>query len=285
MANNPMPGMRCPIDSVAMEPLFSATVLGRHAADYFQCPECRLIQVAEPHWLAEAYASVIAATDVGLVARNLANLRLLEPILHRLAASGTNILDVGGGYGLLCRALRDRGFACHTHDPYCENLFARGFEPGPGFQADVLLAFEVMEHITNPFEFVSAKLAESGAHTLIFSTLTFAGPDAPPRGWWYYAFETGQHVSFYHGESLRRLGARLGMHAFSFSRGLHVLSRQPLGRADKLLLGGGGRWLAALHAAWVRFERRGRSLVWADYEAAKQRLLAQQGQPAPDPPR
>jgi hypothetical protein len=267
-----------------MAPIFSATILGRHRGEYFQCPACRLIQVANPHWLSEAYSSVIAATDVGLVSRNLANQKLLEPILSRLAAAEAKILDVGGGYGLLCRSLRDRGFACFTSDIYCENLFAKAFEPAAGFQAEVLLAFEVMEHIGDPLEFVAGKLAEFGAETLIFTTLTYSDDDFPDLGWWYYAFETGQHITFYHRESLQMLASKLGMEHFSLSPAMHLLTKRPLSRVDRLLLSRERPLIGALYGAWVRLRRRGKSLTWSDYVAAKGRVRAASAKAAENQP-
>jgi len=274
--------MKCPIDDGEMERIFSATILGRHRGEYFKCPKCRLIQASNPHWLDESYTSVIAATDVGLVARNLCNLIQLEPILYRLAAEGAKMLDVGGGYGLLCRGLRDRGFDCYTSDLYCENLFAKEFEPGPGFKAQVLFAFEVMEHIGNPLEFLQTKFAEYQAEVMIFSTLTYAEEEFPGRDWWYYAFETGQHISFYHEESLRALAGQLGMHHFSLSPGLHVLSKVRLDLSDKLLLRRERFSLGRLYQVWVRLLRRRRSLTWSDYEAAKARLHASSSLAAED---
>jgi hypothetical protein len=264
--------MKCAVDGQEMAPIFSATILGKYRGEYFKCPECRLIQVASPHWLSESYSSAIAATDVGLVGRNLANMRLLEPILYRLAADDATIHDVGGGYGLLCRGLRDSGFDCFTSDIYCENLFAKGFEPGLGFKAEVLLAFEVMEHIGDPREFVQTKFAESGAEMMVFSTLTYDEESFPELGWWYYAFETGQHISIYHEDSLRALARRLGMHHFSLSSTMHLITRRPLDYADKLLLSRRSRLLGRLYEAWVRRVRRRRSLTGSDYEAAKARL-------------
>ncbi|MDM9385349.1 methyltransferase domain-containing protein [Chlorogloeopsis sp. ULAP01] len=79
-------------------------------------------------------------------------------------------LDVSGGYGLLTRLMRDIGFDCYTTDKYCQNLFAKAFEPTDKFEADALFAFEVLEHIENPLKFLSKIFMKSGCKTLIFST-------------------------------------------------------------------------------------------------------------------
>lgn len=125
-----------------MSPVLDATILGKYPAEYYKCPECEIIKPENPHWLAESYSSAIAETDVGLVARNLHNRDLLTAIFTRLHPANGKILDVGGGYGLLCRLLRDKGWNCFSIDTYCQNLFGspsdlltrwRGDAPGNGF--------------------------------------------------------------------------------------------------------------------------------------------------------
>ncbi|MGC4016765.1 MAG: class I SAM-dependent methyltransferase [Luteolibacter sp.] len=259
--------MKCPIDGKQMDFAFKATVLGKYDVSYYRCGTCSLIQPQEPYWLEEAYSSAIADTDVGLVLRNRLNWRRLAPLLHRIASSEARILDVGGGYGLLCRGLRDDGFDCYTTDAYCENLFAKGFEPGDGFSAEVLLAFEVMEHITNPLAFVREQLAKYGADTLVFSTLTHSSSAPPPLDWWYHVFESGQHVSLYHENSLQALAAELGLNLYSLSKDFHVLTRHRLFSLDLWYLQ--RRRLGLFYEAWVGFARRGRSWLERDYQAVK----------------
>lgn len=259
--------MKCPIDGAAMERMFEHAVLGRHRVEYFRCPSCRLLQPRDPHWLEEAYSDAIARTDVGLVDRNRTNWRRIEPLLHHLFPKAARFLDIGGGYGLLCRGMRDDGFDCYTTDPYCENLFAKDFEPGPGFQADALLAFEVMEHLTDPLTHVREAFQRYGCRTLVFSTLVHDGADTPPLDWWYYAFETGQHVSLYHRESLEELARQLGVKLWSLTDDLHMLSDRPLPVKSGILFRPGK--ISALYSAWVRRSRRGDSKLESDYQRAK----------------
>lgn len=63
--------------------------------------------------------------------------------------------------------------------------------------------------------------------TLVFSTLLYDGPTAPPQDWWYYAFDTGQHVSFYTRNTMQELAAKLQLYFYS-QRGLHILTDRQL---------------------------------------------------------
>ena len=257
----------CPIDRSPMQKIFQATILGKYPAVYFRCPSCRLMQPHPPVWLAESYSAAIAKTDVGLIARNRNNWKRLEPLLHHMFPTDAKFLDVGGGYGLLCRGLRDDGYDCYTTDQYCQNLYAPDFEPGPDFKADALLAFEVMEHIANPYDFVSSAFERYGCKTLIFSTLTHQGEEIPPMDWWYYAFETGQHVSLYHQNSLQMLAKQLGVELWSLSDGLHVLSdRVPKGVSRHFLK---PNRLGSVYGYYVSRSRRGLSKLQSDYETTK----------------
>lgn len=255
-----------------MKEIFTSEILGKHAATYFQCPECGLIQPKDPTWLAEAYESAIAASDVGLVGRNIYNMRRLESVLHRLHTEGAAMLDVGGGYGLLCRCLRDIGFHCNTTDIYCENIFAKGFEPEPGAEYETLFAFEVFEHISDALTFTRSVFDKYNAKRLIFSTLTHTGSEPPPKDWSYYAFETGQHISLYHDRSISVLAEKLGLHRLTVYSDLHILSKEPFTLLDRLLLTPGVLRLRKLHGILVSCLRRGISLTQDDYGKAKQSL-------------
>lgn len=260
----------CPIDGSPMEEAFKGTVLGKHHVNYLRCSRCLLLQPESPHWLEEAYSSAIARTDVGLVSRNRQNWEVLRPLLHRIFPPEAKFLDVGGGYGLLCRGLRDEGFDCFTTDQFCQNLYAKDFEPGQGFTADALFAFEVMEHIANPLEFVRNAFCTYGCKTLIFSTLTHASNEVPAMDWWYYAFETGQHISLYHERSLQALAAQLGVELWSLNEGWHILSdRLPTG-TDRFLLRPGIP--AKLYSLWVKRRRRRFSRLQEDYATIKDDL-------------
>jgi hypothetical protein len=253
-----------------MAPAFRAVLLRKHEVQYFRCASCGLLKTEKPHWLAEAYTSAIADTDTGLVARNLGNRALLEPVLHRLFGGGGRFLDLAGGHGLLTRLLRDVGIDCYTTDPYCENLFAKGFEPRDGFRADALFAFEVLEHLEDPLTFLREAFRRYGSRTLFFSTLHY-GEEVPPLDWWYYGFDSGTHITFYQLRTLARLAQAVGL-GYHQLGGLHLFTDRTLSAADRLLLDHAR--VRRLYAARVRRRRRAASFTWADHLAAVERLRA-----------
>ena len=269
----------CPISGSPMNLLFTEKVLGKYDASYFFSPDSGLITTPEPTWLAEAYQSAITATDVGLVTRNINNRTNVSWVLPFLGLEQGPYLDLGGGYGLFARLMRDEGFNFFTTDPFCENMFAKGHEPDPGFKAQALTAFEVFEHIADPLTFVKDAFSRYQTRTLIFSTLTYG--DAPPGlDWWYWCFETGQHITFYNRRSLALIAEKLGCHYFSLSDELHVITDQPLNRIQKIVLR--NRRARKFYDKMTRKRRRTReSLIWPDYEAARTRLRAHQNSLVP----
>ena len=247
---------------------FDGRILGKYDVAYFKCPECEIIKPENPHWLAESYSSAIAATDVGLVSRNLYHADVVNAILARLQNPSRKVLDVGGGYGLLCRILRDRGWDCYTMDSYCENVLAKTFNAPDGMQADTLLAFEVFEHIEDPLEFVRSKVDEHGAKLFVFSTLTHPW-DIPPTDWSYYAFETGQHISLYKRSTLAVIAKKIGWHYIPLTDGLHMFSKEKPKFIEDLLLTKKMRVVSRLYRFYAGFTRRSNRRLMDDYEEIK----------------
>lgn len=223
-------------------------LLKKHRVDYFFCNNCGLLQTEEPFWLDEAYTDAIAVADTGLVARNQGIARKLSTLLYWCFDRRGKYVDSAGGYGMLARLMRDIGFDFYWHDEYCENLFARGFEAGnvSGGVAAVT-AFEVLEHVPNPLEFITSNLKEYDTSTIILSTELFQGTPPAPEDWWYYTPDTGQHISFYQLRTLEWLADKLSLSVYSH-RGFHILTDRKI---NKRLFR-----VAASKASWVGY-------VWA----------------------
>jgi hypothetical protein len=220
----------CLICGAATASAFTARILRRYDAEFRYCEACGHLRARDPHWLAEAYSSALALSDTGLVMRNVAVARRLAAVLYGVFPEHGEgrYLDIAGGYGMLTRLMRDHGFDFYWADKYAPNLLARGFEyqrsAGP---CRAVTAIEVMEHLEDPVDFVSGALEQTGAEAFVFTTELFAGAPPPPGEWWYYAFEAGQHISFFQGRTLEALGRRLGL-KFASGGGLHVFSRRAI---------------------------------------------------------
>lgn len=224
----------CAVCDAGMEFFQSGTVLQKYEVDYFRCPSCRLISLPDPTWLDEAYESPIYSGDTGLLRR----CRILSVVTAALIRSerlsqGT-FLDWAGGYGILTRMMRDKGFDYRTADGFASNLFAPGFDGDESATHDLVTAFEVVEHLSNPFEELQAITAVNDR--LFFTTQL--QPDEPPRvdEWWYYQPDSGQHIAFHTLESLQILADRLGYQLTSNGDQYHLFHRVSIRPTTKLLL-------------------------------------------------
>lgn len=243
-------------------------VLDRHRVDYYLCDTCEYWCTPEPHWLTEAYSEAISAADTGIVLRNTMVARDLAAVLGSMFGDGP-FVDWAGGYGMLVRLMRDQGFDFYWHDPYADNLLARGFE-WTGSNSELVTAIEVLEHVTDPLAFIDECLAGAGADTIVFSQELHHGPDPD---WWYLTPATGQHISFFSVRTLRTMAERLGMSLHRTPR-LHMLTRRdlPANRFARAV-----RWSRLLAP---RYTRRRESLVHPDHRA----MLARLGQSGKSPP-
>lgn len=201
----------CPICGGEVKYLFDGTVLVDVPVSYGRCGGCGIVRTQRPTWLDRAYANPIDETDVGLIARNIDAANLLGTLLPRVLRQGERLVDIAGGYGILVRLLRDSGFDAWWYDPYCENLFAQGFESRCDEHASVITLIEVIEHIYDPIAFLDDIMKKRSPHVVVFGTSLIADDPPPLKEWPYYAPETGQHVAFHTERSLGLLASRYGM--------------------------------------------------------------------------
>jgi Methyltransferase domain len=215
---------KCTVCLSPTEVIFERIILNRHNIHYFYCNNCGLLQTEEPYWLEEAYRNAIADSDTGLVYRNVSTSWKIASILFFLFEKDGKYLDIAGGYGMLTRLMRDIGFEFYWSDVYCENILAKGFELSttkPPF--DAIAAFEVLEHIYDPIEFIKDSLDRSQTSTIIFSTELFSVVPPDPSLWEYYAFEEGQHISFYQVKTLEFIAMKLSLRLYSYGS-FHILT-------------------------------------------------------------
>ena len=266
--------MRCKLCDSATEHFGELKILGSFDARYRRCVACGFVCVESPHWLELAYSSAIAAADTGIVARNFKLAEVTDLLIGLAFNDAQRFLDFGGGSGLLVRMMRDRGFNFLLQDKYCANVFAAGFVAQPGERFDMVTCMEVAEHLVEPLPtFLELGTLVDGAGTGAIVIATELLPDRAnrPGEWWYYAPETGQHVSFYTVAALRVIAERLRLRLATNGVNLHVLSAAPVSnRLLGLISSRTGRPLAR---AVIRLTgRKRRSLTHSDADKSRTTL-------------
>ena len=218
--------VNCNICSNPSTPFATATVLGEHNIQYYQCAYCGFIQTETPYWLDEAYSEVINSSDLGMVARNLGLARICRALVTVFFNSNGKFVDYGGGYGLLVRLMRNSGFDFYRYDPLCANFFAKGFDVDveAKHSYELVTAFEVFEHLVHPLEDIERMLAFS--RNILFGTKLVPPHNPKPGEWQYYGLEHGQHVSFYTKKSLSVIAENFHLHLHSCRESIHLLSEK-----------------------------------------------------------
>jgi len=112
-------------------------------------------------------------------------------------------------------------------DPYCQNLFAKGFEhqEGVGGSYELLTSFEVLEHSMDPVKDMEKML--SFAPNVLLTTECVPVSCPRPGEWWYYGLAHGQHIALFSKRSLEVLADRMGMRFYSRSS-IHLLTKKKI---------------------------------------------------------
>jgi 2-polyprenyl-3-methyl-5-hydroxy-6-metoxy-1,4-benzoquinol methylase len=218
--------MLCNICRSSAAPLSKARILGRHDIQYYVCSACGFIQTEQPYWLDEAYADSIARSDIGLIGRNIKVSNITSIVIRSFYDSDKKFLDYGGGNGMFVRMMRDKGFDFYWSDKFTANQFATGFEAGEDETYELLTAFEVFEHLTEPLVEVEKMLSYS--RNILFSTNLIPANRPAPQDWWYYTLDTGQHVSLYSKQALIVLAHKFGLNYYSNGVSIHLFTERRL---------------------------------------------------------
>lgn len=220
--------MVCKICSSVSEHCFSAQVLGKYDVAYYRCTSCEFVQTEDPYWLSEAYSNVITKLDIGLITRNEFVAPIVQAVINKWFDADAKFIDYGGGYGMLVRMMRDRGFDYYRQDLYCENLFAESFDivDVPTFKAKLLTAFEVFEHLVDPAKELEKMLTLGNA--VLFSTSVQPSSNSTPESWVYFAPDTGQHIAIHSRKSLQILANRFNLYYCWNEQNIHLFSPKPI---------------------------------------------------------
>ncbi len=254
-----------PLTGATGKLLFEHKVIGRHPASYFLDESCGFVWVDNPTWLDEAYSDAIAVTDTGVMVRHNLNISRVSYAMWANEMAGLPAIDLGGGYGLLVRGLRDLGLDFYWTDLYAQNLVARGFEAAPDQRFGVATAFEVLEHLENPLAFLKDARSTYAFDTLFFSATCLDPNNIPDTDWWYWAFETGQHISFFSEQTLDHIADELGMYKTGVKGDMYAFSvRRDL------------KWPRGIERYQLTRKYRRASLAQGDYEAMKRYVSAHQ---------
>lgn len=224
--------IKCKICSSDAAKAFEHIVLKKYNVAYYKCQKCGFLFTEEPYWLDSAYDKAIASVDTGVMHRNLSLMVDVYSLLNVLKLNQSHVLDFGGGYGVLCRLMRDLGVNCKWYDAHSPNLLARGFEGGLNDKYDCIISFEVLEHFSNP----SGELDNifNTSEILICST-NLIPRDIPDCEWEYYSFPTGQHISFYALETMHEIAKKYQKKYYNIW-GLHVFLNSSLNTSQQLVI-------------------------------------------------
>lgn len=195
---------RCRLCNGDLKNKFILEILNKYDITYFQCQSCRSLQTESPYWLEEAYKINLSILDTGAAQRNWHNFFVIY-LLCKIF-SFNDVLDLGGGDGLLCRLLRDYEINCFVKDEYATPSYAQGFTEPNFDKPDLVLGFEVWEHLPYPGDDLE-RFFNKKPKALLITTTPYENQG---EDWWYLSAETGQHIFFYSPISLELIAERHG---------------------------------------------------------------------------
>lgn len=255
----------CDICGKKMNAWDNAKIMGKYSITYWRCPECGYIKTDTPYWLDEAYSSAIGDSDIGLPSRNIWLSEITSAVIKCCFPNKETFLDFGGGYGLFVRLMRDKGFSFEWYDKYCDNLFSKTFCKSR-LHYDIITAYEVFEHLSNPMKDLEEIF--SFGNNIIFSTSLIPDNVKKINDWWYFCTETGQHISFYTKESMKKIANNFGVNYMGYGD-VHILSKEKI---SAMLF-----FLSYKMPAVVNFFLRRDSYLMKDYEIIRNRILEENG--------
>ena len=206
------------------------------------------------------------SSDTGGLVRNRHNVEIVSQRLEQCPHPFTSGVDLGGGYGLFVRGMRDAGWNFYWTDRYATNLLARGFEATAGVH-EVVTAFEVLEHIENPLKFLQDARQAYQFETCFFSATCFDELKRPGDDWWYWSTETGQHISFFSLKSLNWMAGQLNMSLHHIEGEIYCFSRHDWARSFHMWQAQHAKKMGKALESLLRvgLKTKPKPLTWSDY--------------------
>ena len=216
--------INCKICSCKTDVLMSDYILNdKYKINYHVCFSCKCIFTETPYWLHESYSNVISSSDTGIMLRNTRNLEFVTNLIIKNFTSDIKVVDYGGGYGILTRMLRDKGVDAFWFDKFAENLLAKGFEYNSVDNADIILAFEVVEHLEEPLAQIKEIMQKTDC--FIFSTDLITRLNYTSNSdWWYFARDSGQHIFFGSYVTMLKISEVIGC-KYQNIEGIHIFHK------------------------------------------------------------
>lgn len=212
--------MKCIICNNHAEHILNKKILKKYDVKYYHCKKCGFLFTEKPYWLNEAYKESINDSDTGILKRNKDISNQLTYILL-FNNNKNNFLDYAGGYGILVRLMRDKGFNFLWDDPFTRNIFAKGFEY-KNQKINLVTSIESFEHFSDPLNEIKKILKIS--NNVLFTTMLL--PKKIPKEWWYYAEDHGQHISFYSLKTLKYIAKKFNLNLCTNYRNIHMFSKK-----------------------------------------------------------
>ena len=243
---------------------FTLTLLNKYDVKYSECAACLSLQTEPPYWLDEAYTQGnLSNLDTGSAQRNINNLAVCFAISKLFGI--TNILDIGGGDGLLCRLLRDYGLNCYVKDKFATPKYAQGFTLQNFETPDLILCFEAIEHFSNTKKDLD-QLFDQNPPALLISTSIYSNQQ---QDWWYLSPQSGQHVFFYSQKAIELIANTYNYEVIT--RGSFIFFIKHASNFKKFI-----SWLCLSHHVyrWIKsiIFTLPTPNVWTDYLAQQSKL-------------
>ena len=269
----------CPICKSSANGLFIVTIQGENHAELNSCSKCEFAFYPNQNWISDSFSDELNSLDVGATDRTFIAADYLSVVLKSQKVSNGKYLDYGGGYGLLARIMRDRGFNFENYDPFARQIFptsGRYVENPLGQRYDAVTLIEVALHFEDPVEEFK-KLLELSDFVFFTAVLTDEKLDSD---WWYLSLETGQHIALFSKKTLTTLAEVLEVNVTTDGRFFHIFHRGNLTRRARFIAK--RQYLtfsiASLEAGTAYLRRSislSRSLLESDEKIAKDNLISQ----------